>query len=61
MTYEEMYQYCESQREADGFCWVFSACSGPCRSNLACDYPMPEGITVYRGGNHGSCCFEVEE
>lgn len=61
MKYEEMIDYCNSNRGADGFCRCSTACSGPCMSNLAADYPMPEGVTVYRGGNYGSCRFEVEE
>lgn len=61
MTYDEMQAYCEGNREADGFCWVSSACSGPSMSNLAHDFPMPQGIVVYRGGNHGSCRFEVSK
>ena len=61
MTYDEMLAYCDHHRETDGFCFISSACSGPCPSNLACDYPMPEGVTVYRGGNYGACRFEVED
>ena len=60
ITYEEMDAFCASQREADGFCRCSTACSGPSPSNLACDRPFPEGAEVYRGGNHGSCRFEVE-
>ena len=56
MTEENMYQYCENNRGKDRFCNCSSACSGPCQSNLACDYPLPDGVTaIYRGGNYGSC------
>ncbi len=61
MTYDEVMAYCEGKRESDGFCSVCCSCSGPTYSNLAWDYPQPEGITIMRGGNHGSCYFEVEE
>ena len=61
MTEENMYQYCENNRGKDRFCNCSSACSGPCQSNLACDYPLPDGVTaIYRGGNYGSCCFETD-
>lgn len=61
MKYDEMMAYCESNREEDRFCRCSTACSGPCISNLSFDYPFPEGVVVYRGGNHGSCRFEVED
>lgn len=59
ITYDEMLSICDEERESDGFCSCSSACSGPALSNLACDYPFPEGCEVYRGGNHGSCKFVV--
>ena len=62
MTYEEMMRYCHRHRESDGLCRISSACSGPCQSNLARDYKdEKENITIYRGGNYGSCRFEVTE
>ena len=61
MKMEEMFDYCESNRESDGFCRLCSSCSRPCPSNLACDYPLPEGLEIWRGGNYGSCCFEIEK
>ena len=62
-TYEDMMKFCRNHREADGFCRCSSACSGPAPSNLACDHEeeLPEGVTIYRGGNYGSCCFYVKE
>lgn len=62
MTYDQMMQYCERHRESDRFCSLSSACSGPCRSNLASDDANEiNGIKIYRGGNYGSCRFEVTE
>lgn len=61
MTWDEVYAYCDSQQEEDGFCRVCCSCSGPSYSNLACDYPHEEGIVILRGGNHGGCRFEVKE
>lgn len=61
MKYSEMIDYCESNRDKERFCRVSCACSGPCVSNLAKDRPFPEGVTIYRGGDYGSCRFEVEE
>lgn len=60
MTYDEMYEFCGSKKESDGFCRCSSACSGPCLSNLGSDHPFPEGKLVFRGGNHGSCRFEID-
>lgn len=63
MKLSEMYEYCDSMREEDGFCRVCCSCSGPSFSNLECDYEddMVKGVTIYRGGNHGGCRFEIEE
>ena len=61
MTYQEVMAYCRDNREPDGFCSICCSCSGPSESNLAVDYPHEEGITILRGGNYGSCYFEVEE
>lgn len=61
MSYDDMMAYCRSNRDSDGFCRCCNGCSGATTSNLAEDYPMPDGLTVYRGGNYGSCRFEVRE
>lgn len=63
MTWDEVYAFCDSNRESDGFCRVCCACSGPTYSNMACDHesPKPDGIVILRGGNHGGCYFEVRE
>ena len=63
MTWDEVHQYCKSNRESDGFCRCSCCCSGPTYSNLACDYEeeLPEGVRVLRGGNYGSCWFYVKE
>ena len=61
MKLEEMYQYCEANRDADRFCSLCSSCSGPSRSNMAEDFPFPAGKLVYRGGSYGSCYFEVDK
>ncbi len=62
ITYEEMYEVCNRNREEDGFCRVCCACSGPCQSNLARDYneQLPENVTIYRGGGN-SCKFYVQD
>ena len=62
-TYEDMLEECSEEKEADGFCRICCSCSGPARSNLAFDYEeeLPEGVVVYRGGNHGNCKFLVKE
>lgn len=56
-----MCAYCDSERGDGGFCRVSSSCSGPAPSNLACDYPMPEGKRIYRGGVYGGCKFAVDK
>lgn len=63
MTWDDVYAYCDSNREKDGFCRCCSSCSGPTYSNLACDYESPRkaGVVILRGGIHGSCRFEVKE
>lgn len=63
MTWDEVYAYCDSNCELDGFCRVCCSCSGPTYSNLACDYKSPseDGVVILRGGNYGSCYFEVRE
>lgn len=63
MTWQEVDEYCNSNRESDGFCWICSSCSGPTYSNLACDHEsqLDDGIVVLRGGNRGGCYFEVKE
>lgn len=48
-TYSDIMKYCRSNRESDGFCRLSSACSGPCYSNLASDYPVADGKEVFRG------------
>ena len=60
-TWNDVDEYCNSQRESDGFCRVCSSCSGPCPSNLGCDYPMPEGKLILRGGSYGSCRFVIDK
>ena len=59
MTLDEIYKYCESNRESDGFCRLCTGCSGPAPSHLACD--RNAGKQVLRGGRYGSCCFEVKK
>lgn len=60
-TLEKVYAYCEAQRGPSRFCSKDSSCSGPCPSNLASDADAPEGVTVWRGGHHGWCSFDVLE
>ena len=61
MTWQEVDAYCASKSEPDGFCRVCCSCSGPTFSNLECDYDTPKvGFDhILRGGNYGSCYFEV--
>ena len=61
MTWREVDEYCNSQRESDGFCRLCCSCSGPEFSNLAVDHDVPrDGFDyILRGGNYGSCYFEV--
>lgn len=63
MTWTDVDEYCDSNRESDGFCRVCCSCSGPTYSNLACDHESPrkDGIVILRGGNRGGCYFEVRE
>ena len=63
MTWQDVHQYCDSNRESDGFCRVCCSCSGPTYSNLACDYKSKheDGVVILRGGAYGSCYFEVKE
>lgn len=49
-TYKDMLNFCESHRGESRFCNCNSSCSGPSYSNLACDYPFPDGCEVFRGG-----------
>jgi hypothetical protein len=66
MTVDEMYAYCESQQEADGFCRLNNGCSGPSPSNNG--YELEEArkarketgadVIAYSGG---SCFFLVDE
>lgn len=61
-TWDDIYRYCESNKETDGFCRVCCACSGPCYGRVAEeDKPLPEGVVALRGGNHGGCYFLVKE
>ncbi len=62
MTWQEVWDYCDRHRESDGFCSISCGCSGPTYSNLACDYEDERpGIAILRGGNYGSCYFEVKD
>lgn len=62
LTETQVYTYCDhTMRESDGYCWICSSCSGPSLSNIASDYPFPEGVEIWRGGRHGSCRFVVKK
>ena len=64
MTYEQMLDYCESNRDEQRFCTICDSCSGACRTNLQYDIDRMEedpSIVIFRGGRYGSCCFEVRE
>lgn len=67
MTWDEVFEFCESHRDRDRFCEISCACSGPCYSNLFCDSEERRELAfnrdehILRGGSYGSCKFYVKD